>query len=1103
MTTNIKEYYQQITGLNIGDIAQELLGDRVTQESPNRLMCDCPNHQSESRLSLHIMVDKQGWYCFGCGKGGDILQLVEFIQSGQVTSGKSGLMPDSHRKARDFLATKAGLPPLSNYGMTKEGLARAESAHAFEMRVKEAMTGLAKLYNSRLKEHPEVMEWLKSKYAINDETIDNLLIGYADNEPATVRPLMESDNTFSKRELAATGAFQPTSQDDLFPFFERRLVFPYWSQGQVVFLIGRKTPWTPDERWEKGKYRKSQVHNKHIKKHIAPFVNNSVLYNEDILFTRPERIIITEGVTDCIALMQQDLPVISPVTVRIRANDWQRLIPKLRGVETVYICQDNEISGAGLSGALQSAEMLAGHDIDTRLIILPLGKVQETARAELEKKFKITASIDAKELSKLREALSEEDQQRVSELLSQAKIDVNDYFATGHNGDDFKELMSQAMTPVEFSINNLDQDCADNELDKLLSPLLLTISKCSPLEQERLLKLLQFRLGKNRVTMTTLKKQLKQVGQQLKEDLNANQWEDGVRDKWQTDSPLGSCRACVNGVLMQTEIENGSPDYIKAAEAAYDWFTTNGAIFFRTCDGKPIICFNNAIYWMDSGDRGTKRAYSAMIFTQTGMVPIAHGDRTFFEVLASLATERGQEKDHFSWIHTDITKHTIWFNLNNEDHQIVKITPDGVEVIVNGNNTDQVILGSSSKIKPIKYHSDVDPGKADELANKLIVNNLSCPQGDRLMIMAWVSCFLLIDFAGTRPMTRFEGTSGSGKTTASKLITTLIYGSPQHKIATLAANYTDGAKNPLLALDNIEVKQMTDELTEFMLTSITGVAREKRRGGTDSDNVSEHVKCLLNTTGIEPLRGDLSEILSRTFTINFETDLQANNCFLEVETTAEIGQQRDIFLSAIMKRTSQVLAMIRDRKRDRVLAAIQRDLGPHDKRRCNDYLSLMYLMMISGAPEEEKEEFFDKLHPDFISQVKNLNQLSRETAKGANPIAAALHSLFNAHSNAVELDIRAEINTDDRATHVSNFIERFHFSKFTDDNMIIDASANELCTTFGIVARQVGIDCHYRNASQLGKRLNNDKEILKEAGFDITVREKRGRARVYDVTRTE
>ena len=174
-TDNVREYYRLVTEMDIGDVARELLPGRITQETGQRLMCDCPNHQSQSRLSLHVMLDKQGWYCFGCGVGGDVLQLVEFIQTGSVTAGQSGPMPDSHRQARDYLAKKAGLPPLSRYGLSQERLAQTEADRAFELRVKDALTGLARLYHARLKDSPEVLDWLKSKYALSEETIDDLL----------------------------------------------------------------------------------------------------------------------------------------------------------------------------------------------------------------------------------------------------------------------------------------------------------------------------------------------------------------------------------------------------------------------------------------------------------------------------------------------------------------------------------------------------------------------------------------------------------------------------------------------------------------------------------------------------------------------------------------------------------------------------------------------------------------------------------------------------------------------------------------------------------------------------------------------------------------
>jgi DNA primase len=113
---------------------------------------------------------------------------------------------------------------------------------------------------------------------------------------------------------------------------------------------------------------------------VARCVRNDVLYNEDVFLTRPERVIITEGVTDCISLMEHGLPAVSPVTVQIREADWERLLPKLSGVKTVFICQDNEVSETGMHGAVKTAGVLAQHRIVTRVAVLPLGEKQRAAR---------------------------------------------------------------------------------------------------------------------------------------------------------------------------------------------------------------------------------------------------------------------------------------------------------------------------------------------------------------------------------------------------------------------------------------------------------------------------------------------------------------------------------------------------------------------------------------------------------------------------------------------------------------------------------------------------------------------------------------------------
>ena len=1102
-TGNVQEYYRQITEVDIGLVARELLGPRIVEENSRLLQCDCPNHKSIGQRSLHVWLDKQGFFCHGCTVGGDVLQLVEFIQSRIVTSGRSGAMPETHQRARDFLAAKVSLPPLAQYGLPPEQLKKIEAERKLEVRVQEALTALVEFYHRRLKEAPKVLDWLHTHYGISDDTIDSLQIGFAANGACqdngtkyrgVLYALTKRKDPFKLRELAATGAFNPTSQDSLYPFFDRRIIFPYWSRGRVVFMIGRQTPWTPDNDYERGKYKKLRVHNDRKNHYIAPSINNSHLYNEDCLLTRPERVIITEGVTDCIALMERGFPVVSPVTVRIRASDWGRLLPKLQGVKTVYICQDNEISEVGLNGALKTASVLTGHKIETKLVVLPLDEKQQQARRELRERFDLDAAVGAGDLTKLLEGRPQEDVEEAERLLAAAKIDVNDYFASGHSATEFETLLGEATTPLEFGIDRLPTDVAESARNQLLDPVLGEVAALSPLEQNRHLKRIQERFGKSSLSLTTLRAQVRAVKKELKEQARQEKHSQNIRKKHLTNAPAGSCRARIAEVLM--EAREGPPDYTEVAEAAYQWFTDHGAQFFFTRHGEPFVYFDNTIYWMDSADRGRKRQYAAMLYKQTGLVPTTGNGRIFFEVLSSLALIHGKMRNHFSWLHTDVPKQTVYFNLNNDAHEIVKITPDGVEVLKNGGNDDGIILEGSRKMKPIRFLADADLEEAERLLSNLISDNLTCAPGERAFILSWLSCFLLIDFVGTRPMTRFEGPAGSGKTTASKLISALIYGEPQQKKSTDAANYTDGSQNPLIVLDNIEVKQMTDDLTTFMLTSITGIAKEKRKSGTDTETVIEQTKCLLNTTGIEPLGGELSEILSRSFIIRFDMDERAGNSFLEANILAAIAEHRDLIVSALIRRTSRVLALLRKKAQGTVMERLSSSMGDHAKRRCNDYLSLMYLMLLAGKPAEVIEKGVVELHPPFLEQIASLNLVSKETARESNPIATVLAALFKAYRQAVENDRKSTVPDDN--SHKAKFLERCLID-FQDETHIEGVLARDLYIALNRQAKESNLTFHLRSVQQFAQRFANDLETIRDVGFEIAIHEERSHMRTYDI----
>ena len=295
----VRDYYRRITSVDIAAVARELLNGRITQSSERALLCDCPNHESQSKRSLNIMLDKQGWYCFGCGTGGDVLQLVEFVHAGCVTRGQSGRMPESHREARDFLAARVGMPSLSHAGLSPEAIEEMERERQKSLRVFEALTSLADYYHQRLLTCTDAIDWFHKKYGIGDEMIARLKIGYAENAPWTdsagnrqcgvIDALCRGPNAFSLAELSGTSAFRPFG-NSISPFFNRRIVFPYWSRGHVVFMIGRRTPWSPDADWEAPKYKKLAVRNGEKNSHVAACARNDVLYNEDILATRPDLI---------------------------------------------------------------------------------------------------------------------------------------------------------------------------------------------------------------------------------------------------------------------------------------------------------------------------------------------------------------------------------------------------------------------------------------------------------------------------------------------------------------------------------------------------------------------------------------------------------------------------------------------------------------------------------------------------------------------------------------------------------------------------------------------------------------------------------------------
>lgn len=1072
----ITSYYDQLQAVPIGNLARELLVGRITRESDQQLACDCPNHQSQSKTSLTIDLVTNRWHCWGCGVGGAPLQLVEFVHSGVCTTKKRGQMPASHREARDFLAKRCGVQPLNQIGKSAEDIARAEQAFIAREACFDTLAIFAERFHEMLLADAKTLSWVQANYGLTLDTIKKLKIGIANyNGEPTLKALADTKGVDRLTGLG-TGLFGLTENNAAYPVLRGRVVFPYWRGGRIVSMVGRIVPW--DEGVKKQpKYKKLLVHHPQSRSYVQPCMDNSAFYNEDCLLTNPESVLITEGVTDCIAALQHGIPVISPVTVQFREKDTPRLVNVLRRCKQVFLCLDNELSQIGLKGAMKLARLLEEKKIHARIVSLPLGKTQTEARKELASRFGITEKSD---LQRLDETLADPTPERLAEvrrLIAAAKIDLNAWFAEGRTKKDFDKVLQTAKPRVEILISLIDTSLDDRQRYEQRKPLMIEIAKQPDYYLDRCLKLIQEHYGKRSITLGALRSELRGASKVAKKEVAAVEKQNALQTQLKAVDPK-SCLAA----MLAYEMQMGDPRAAPAeglGKVVAEWFVANGARFFYPPGEEPIMFFDGVLYYLASTNKGQRREFYSFFQEQTGLTHITTKGKVVIETLRNIAKREGKESAPKTWIHTIPEKHTIYFNLNNENHEVARITPDGVAIFKNGLNPDDVVLRGHKRMKPIHFLSDADLDEAQKAVDQVILGNLSCSELDKCFIVAWISCFLLIGFAGTRPKTRFEGCFDSGKTGGSKVITALLYGDLQQKKSTTAANYADAARNPLVALDNIEATNMSQELIDFMLLATSGVSREKVAYGTDSEIVADVTNCLVNSTGIEPLAASLGEVLSRVFTIKFHKRYKRRD-YIEVSMVSEIKRYRDLILSALMKRTSVVLHLIQEGKQLEVVRLIGRALGDHTKSRCNDYLSLMCLMIISNETPDEMEAALKELPPSFINMIARFNVASAKSGAEANPIGQALTWLFNAHGQALQAD---EL----KGTRISeaNFREKYLVT-FDTPNRIKDILARDLLAGLKRVSREFGEPLAYKDACQFGVRFRTDRQMIEQAGFRIT-----------------
>jgi DNA primase len=268
----------------------------------------CPLHR-ETRPSFYVNARKNLFYCHGCGRGGDLIRLVELSH---------GL---SFHQSVVYLQHQI---PGTDRGPVLEATA------AF--------------YQLQLHRHPEATHYLQQRGLHDAALMEELGIGYAPG--GNLRRHLATQG-YPLDELLETGLINQQGRDA----FCRRVIFPCRQQGQIVNLYGRSIGAAFPHR-------------------LLARSKGGLFAWESVRRCHP--VILVEGLFDLAVLWQAGFRnTTCALGAPLTPEQFQQLTD--RPGRSIYIVFDRDENHAGQQASRQLARRLADAGASVHLVPLPPG----------------------------------------------------------------------------------------------------------------------------------------------------------------------------------------------------------------------------------------------------------------------------------------------------------------------------------------------------------------------------------------------------------------------------------------------------------------------------------------------------------------------------------------------------------------------------------------------------------------------------------------------------------------------------------------------------------------------------------------------------------
>jgi len=333
----------------------------------------CPFHQ-EKTPSFSVEPDKQFYYCFGCGKGGNAIGLVMDYDNIE------------YPQAIESLANSMGLE------VPREESAQLQQKREKSLELYDILLKASSYYQQQLRHHPDknsVIKYLKDR-GLSGEIARDFKLGFA---PPGWQNLLErlGSTADSKKNLLDAGFLIENPENKRNPVYDRfrnRIMFPIRDQrGRVIAFGGRVIG------DDKPKYLNSPE---------TPVFHKGEelygLYEAKQKVRKLERILIVEGYMDVIALAQNDInycvATLGTATSTAHLKRLFKLVPE------IVFCFDGDQAGRDAAWrALQQALPLMEDGRSARFLFLPDGEDPDSQVRKIGSKAFINSISEATQLA--------------------------------------------------------------------------------------------------------------------------------------------------------------------------------------------------------------------------------------------------------------------------------------------------------------------------------------------------------------------------------------------------------------------------------------------------------------------------------------------------------------------------------------------------------------------------------------------------------------------------------------------------------------------------------------------------------------------------------